>query len=813
MIIKNVRLNPFGGISEREITLENGLNVIIGPNEAGKSTIYNGIQKALFTPSKLKKKIFEKEMKNHIPVGGGDTAKVELQLLHNEDPYTLKKSWGGSELSELILPNGGLISNEEKVDEKLGTLLAAGPGTYKSVLMAYQAGLAKTLEDLDNDPETLHSLGEVIRKTMLETDGVSVEKFKDEIEKLYSEYFSRWDRSQNYPEKNRGIENKYTNKVGKVTAAFYEKKELQVEHEKALSYEEELDKINKKLGACKLEIEGKDGYLKENEKAVEDAKKRQNKFLYLKLKDAEFTQFSEDNTDWKISENEIKILNEKLPPAEARLKELEKERNIAKKEADNEDLIQTFNRVKKRKIELDRDEEALKSVKKLEDSELKGISDAFNKVEKLKAGVEAGKLMANFEAKKPFTLTIQKDFEAEHKKEVSSGESFLLEAGGRLKLEHSEWKLEISSGEEEIEKVLQGYETAKQQREDLLNQYEIQSIEEAEELNKRYKEALSAFDNTTKNFKNELGEASYEELLQKIETIGTESGSEEMTRTLVEIVEEQAKLDGKIESIKKQLKDHRTKVEELISKYESKEKLLFELEEVSNLKAKCEKKLKELSPLPEGIEDDATFISQYESVEKELKDDTEKRYDLLREHLDLEKEGPEESAEELEKQQKEAEADFQIVFRKAEAVAHIRDKTLDLAEMDSDTYSGLKKDLEQYISFMTGGRHNSVEMEDGKGLPCGFVRNDGAVLDYELLSTGTKDVLSLALRMSMARYFLKEAEGFLIMDDPFVDMDPARQQKAGELIRNFAEEKQVIIFTCHPSHAEVMGGNQVVLDG
>ena len=110
MIIRSVRLNPFGGISDREITLENGLNVIIGPNEVGKSTIYNGIQKALFTPSKLNKKDFEKEIKNHIPVGGGDTAKVEMQLLHNEKLYTLKKAWGGSKASELLLPDGSLIS-------------------------------------------------------------------------------------------------------------------------------------------------------------------------------------------------------------------------------------------------------------------------------------------------------------------------------------------------------------------------------------------------------------------------------------------------------------------------------------------------------------------------------------------------------------------------------------------------------------------------------------------------------------------------------------------------------------------------------
>lgn len=34
-----------------------------------------------------------------------------------------------------------------------------------------------------------------------------------------------------------------------------------------------------------------------------------------------------------------------------------------------------------------------------------------------------------------------------------------------------------------------------------------------------------------------------------------------------------------------------------------------------------------------------------------------------------------------------------------------------------------------------------------------------------------KDVFSLIFRLSITKYFLKEAEGFLIMDNPFVDTD------------------------------------------
>lgn len=812
MIIKNVRLSPFGGISDREIILEKGLNVIFGPNEAGKSTIYSGIQRALFTPSKLSKKAFEQEMKNYIPVGGGDTVKVEMQLVHNEKLYILKKTWGGSKVSELHLPDGSLISEETAVNEKLGNLLAAGSGTYKWVLMTYQSGLAKTLEDLGRNPETIHSLGEIIRKTLFETDGVSVEKFKVDIEELYGKYFEHWDCSQNFPEKNRGIENPFTRGVGKIIAAFYIKETLHSRLEKTLTYEEAVDRINKSLEAYELEIAEKDKYVKENRKSVDDAQKRKIKFLDLQLNEARITEFSRDNYDWVTSEYEIKKLIKTLPLDEEVLGKLEKQKMIAEKKAENEVMFKKFERVEKCKKEMNTAKEAVKVLKKIDDEELKNLISAFNEVDKLKASIEAGKLRARFETRKTFLLTIQKDFEEEYSNEVGSGETFLFEAGGKLRLEHPDWKLEVSSGEKEIENIIQSYEAAEKANEGLLIQYGVRSIEEADTLNKIYNDSLRALKSASENLNKELGDTTYEELVQQIEGVSSTTSSEEVTMPLVKIAEEHARLQRVIAESKKDLNIHTTRINELTTKYGSQEKLFLELGKTASYKDQLENEIKDLFSLPDGLKDDETFIEYYKGIEKDIGAKIEKKYDLLKERLDLEKEAPDESSEELKNQQKEAETEFQNVLRKGKAIARIRDLTqIILAEMDSCTYEGLKTDLEQYVSFMTNGKHMSVKMENGNNFPCGFVRNDGAILDYELLSTGTKDVFSLALRLSMAKYFLKEASGFLIMDDPFVDMDPERQQKAGEIIRKFAKDKQVVIFTCHPTHAKILEGNQIHL--
>lgn len=58
----------------------------------------------------------------------------------------------------------------------------------------------------------------------------------------------------------------------------------------------------------------------------------------------------------------------------------------------------------------------------------------------------------------------------------------------------------------------------------------------------------------------------------------------------------------------------------------------------------------------------------------------------------------------------------------------------------------------------------------------------------------------------MANYFLQGSDGFLIMDDPLVDMDPGRRKNAARVLKGYAKGKQVIIFTCHPEHARILGG-------
>ena len=132
-----------------------------------------------------------------------------------------------------------------------------------------------------------------------------------------------------------------------------------------------------------------------------------------------------------------------------------------------------------------------------------------------------------------------------------------------------------------------------------------------------------------------------------------------------------------------------------------------------------------------------------------------------------------------------------------------------IASMETDTYTGYRKRFLHYLARMTSERFRNVRMI--KDLPDALVTDDDTELSFAILSQGTKDTTSLALRLAMAEYFLQDARGFLILDDPFVEMDPGRQRSACSSIRELSEEKQVIVLTCRPDIAEALNGKTVRL--
>lgn len=67
------------------------------------------------------------------------------------------------------------------------------------------------------------------------------------------------------------------------------------------------------------------------------------------------------------------------------------------------------------------------------------------------------------------------------------------------------------------------------------------------------------------------------------------------------------------------------------------------------------------------------------------------------------------------------------------------------------------------------------------------------------LSSGQKDIIDLCMRMALVKAMYKDENPFIIMDDPFINLDDSNLKAGMELIKEAGSEYQIIYFTCHDS--------------
>lgn len=96
MIIKSINIIAFGGLKDKVINLNSGINIIYGENEAGKSTIQAFIKIWLYGMSNYKGKDYKQnERLKYMPITG-ETISGELCVEFRNHEYIIRRTFGKS---------------------------------------------------------------------------------------------------------------------------------------------------------------------------------------------------------------------------------------------------------------------------------------------------------------------------------------------------------------------------------------------------------------------------------------------------------------------------------------------------------------------------------------------------------------------------------------------------------------------------------------------------------------------------------------------------------------------------------------------
>ena len=116
-------------------------------------------------------------------------------------------------------------------------------------------------------------------------------------------------------------------------------------------------------------------------------------------------------------------------------------------------------------------------------------------------------------------------------------------------------------------------------------------------------------------------------------------------------------------------------------------------------------------------------------------------------------------------------------------------------EFSSHYLNGMINGFEKYINIINGEKiDTSVDVKLNVQ-----IKEQGEKKEIAYLSTGYKDLIGICMRFALVDALYENEKPFIILDDPFVNLDQEKLTKAINLLNEISKKYQIIYFICHES--------------
>ena len=137
-----------------------------------------------------------------------------------------------------------------------------------------------------------------------------------------------------------------------------------------------------------------------------------------------------------------------------------------------------------------------------------------------------------------------------------------------------------------------------------------------------------------------------------------------------------------------------------------------------------------------------------------------------------------------------------------EAISALEEATAELQRRFAPRLTALAQD---YLCRLTGGRYTRLVI--GQDLSLRTAKEAETTLrDAQWRSDGTADLMYLALRLAV--WVTLNPQGPLVLDDALVRMDDERLALAMELLKELAQNRQIILFSCQSREKRLLAGEE-----